>query len=139
MRYSKWLEVGTDDLNEKKTQRSHTYSPQTKKKKPHVHLCGRGLGWFRCVQIKKGISDSALDLQDDGFQLTCNCEIFRSEVSCFETKLFGWILLDRKPEQDYLPHQTPGLNKEREKIMENLVESSASPNMSFDFSSPIAF
>ena len=78
----------------------------------------KDLGYFLCVSILRGRSDAVLDAVGDGYVLRCTCEAFRVDGTCFESKLFGWILLNRKPEKDYLPHQTSGLVEQRDAILE---------------------
>lgn len=115
--YEKWLEYDESfTASEKEQSRANT--PSSKQRKHTIKLKEKDLGYFLCVSILRGRSDAVLDAVGDGYVLRCTCEAFRVDGTCFESKLFGWILLNRKPEKDYLPHQTSGLVEQREAILE---------------------
>lgn len=115
--YDKWIEH-EQKVSEDGTSESKAASPKSKGSEKKTKLKEKELGAFLCLSILRGGSDAILDSVDDGYQLKCTCEAFRVDGTCFESKLFGWILLNRKPRKDFLPHITDGINKEREAILE---------------------
>lgn len=124
--YEKWLD--DESLTASKKKQPSTNSPNGNQRKITVKLKEKDLGYFLCVSIQRGHSDAVLDAVDDGYILKCTCEAFRINGTCFETKLFGWILLDRQPEKDYLPHQTSGLDEERKAILEVIRNTCCRPS-----------
>lgn len=120
--YDKWIEH-EQIVSEDGTSESKATSPKSKGSERKVNLKEKELGSFLCLSILRGRSDAILDAVDDGYEVKCTCEAFRVDGTCFESKLFGWILLDRKPEKEFLPHITDGIKEEREAILK-VIQSS---------------
>jgi len=92
-----------------------------KKKDIELPLKVANLGRYARVCILRGGHDELLDSTQDDHRVTCTCAVFRASGTCDETKLFGWLFLNRGAPSSCMPHVFEGNDAERLKVIENYV------------------
>lgn len=123
--YEKWTAnedlIESIELRKQKMMVGKDENDNSPKKVPA--LCVESLGNFCRVTIEQGAYTEMIDSTNDGYGIVCTCAIFRHKGTCDESKLFGWIFLNRYPPRECMPHVFEGMTVERENLLDEFCRS----------------